>query len=205
MNKSKIALILNIAAFVCGSVGIIFRLSHSLTDFFLYYTQISNVAAVISSAIYIACFRTGEGKLRTFVTCSRYLSACMLTMTFMVVVCIFVPFGTPETTRRLLGSVNGIMHHIVCPVISVVSYVVFERGVRSKRAFLLPFIATAIYAFTVYALNFLRLAPAPYPFFEVYEHPVIELVLWFVGLMGLVSGIAVLVMWGNHKFGDVKK
>ncbi|MBQ3841300.1 MAG: hypothetical protein II820_01270 [Ruminiclostridium sp.] len=197
MKRRNIALVLNIAAFVCGCVGIIFRLSHSLSDFFLYYTQISNVVAVISSAMYIACRNTQNKRLRGAVTASRYLGACMLTMTFLVVVCIFVPFGTEVTTRRLLGSVNGILHHIVCPVVSVISYIFFEDGVKTKKAILIPFIATAIYALTVYALNFLRLANAPYPFFEVYDHPIWELVLWFFGLMGLVTGIAVMVRAAN--------
>ena len=114
-------------------------------------------------------------------------------MTFLVVVCIFIPFGTPAVAHRLLGSVNGFLHHIVCPVISVVSYIFFEDGVKTRKAVLIPFIATAIYSFTVYTLNFLRLAGAPYPFFEVYEHPIGELVAWFFGLMLLVTAIAVIV------------
>lgn len=205
MNKRAIALILNIAAFVCGSVGIIFRIARTFDDFFLYYTQISNIIAVISSAIYIAGFRASDGKFRTFVIYSRYLGACMLTMTFLVVVCIFVPFGTEATTNRLLGSVNGMMHHIVCPAISVTSFTFFERGVRPKAAVLLPIGATAVYAAIIYTLNFLRLAPAPYPFFEVYEHPVWVLVLWFFGLIALVTGIAVTVRLLNLKFGYNRK
>ena len=196
-KQHNIALALNIAAFVLGSVGIGFRLTHSLSDFFLYYTQISNVIAVISSAMYIVCRNTQNKRLRGAVTASRYLGACMLTMTFLVVVCIFVPFGTEVTTRRLLGSVNGILHHIVCPLVSVISYIFFEDGVKTRRALLIPFTATAIYAFTVYTLNFLRLAEAPYPFFEVYDHPVPELIAWFVGLMAMITCIAAAVRLGN--------
>ncbi len=202
MNKPKIALILNIAAFVLGSVGIIFRLVRSLSDFFLYYTQLSNVAAVISSAMYIAFRNTKNEKLRAAVRGTRYLAACGLTMTFIVVVCIFLPFGGEPAAVRLLGSVNGVLHHLVCPVISVVSYVVFEEGVHLRRAFWLPFGATAVYAFTIYILNYLRLAKAPYPFFEVYDHPFWELVLWFFGLMGLVAGIAAVIMLTNRKLGN---
>ena len=66
---------------------------------------------------------------------------------------------------------------------------------------LIPLGATAVYAAAVYTLNFMRLAKAPYPFFEMYDHPVWELVLWFFGLMGLVTGIAVTVRLLNLKFG----
>lgn len=201
MKKQNIALILNIAAFVCGSVGIVFRLVRSFDDFFLYYTQISNVIAVISSAIYIAFRNTGNVKLRTFVTCTRYLAACMLTMTFIVVVCIFIPWSAGTAIPRLFGSVNGVMHHAVCPVLSVGSYIFFEDGVKKRKAMLIPFIATAIYSFTIYALNILRLAGAPYPFFEVYDHPVWQLILWFFALMALIAGIAAAVRFANIKAG----
>ncbi len=197
-KRQNIALILNIAALVLGCVGIVFRLSRSFEDFFLYYTQISNVIAVISSGMFIVFRNTGNARLEAAVRSARYLGACMLTMTFLVVMCIFVPFGTPETTRRLLGSVNGVLHHTICPVLSVVSYIFFEDGEKTRRAPLIPFIATAIYSFTVYTLNFLRLAPAPYPFFEVYDHPVWELIAWFIGLMAMVTAIAVVVNAANR-------
>ncbi len=203
MNKPKIALILNIIAFVLGSVGIIVRVARNIPDFWLYYTQLSNVAAVISSAMYIAFRNTRNEKLRALVRGMRYLSACALTMTFIVVVCIFIPFGdTPAMISRLLGHVNGFLHHLVCPVISVTSYIVFEEGVKARRAFFIPFGATAVYAGTVYTLNYFCLAPAPYPFFAVHEHEVPELVAWFFGLMVLVAGIAFVIKWANNKFGD---
>lgn len=203
MNKPKIALILNIIAFVLGCVGIIVRVVRDIPDFWLYYTQLSNVVAVISSAMFIAFRNSRNEKLRAVVRGVRYLSASALTMTFIVVMCIFIPFGdTPAMVSRLLGHVNGFLHHLVCPVISVASYVFFERGVRTWKGLLIPFVGTAVYAFTVYALNFLRLAPAPYPFFEVYEHPVWELVAWFFGLMALITGIAVVIKAANNKFGD---
>ncbi len=198
-NRQNIALILNIAAFLCGSVGIVFRLVRSFDDFFLYYTQLSNVAGVISSAIYIAFSSAESAKIRRFTVCARYLSSCMLMMTFIVVMCIFIPFGTPRTTLRLMGSVNGVLHHAVCPVISVVSYIFFEDGVKKGKAVLIPVISTAIYAAVIYALNFLRLADAPYPFFEVYDHPAHELVLWFFGLMALAAAIAAAVRFANIK------
>ena len=165
MKKSSIALILNIAAAVLGIVGIGFRLARSAEDFFLYYTQLSNVAAAIGSVLYIFLRGSGNERVRVFVRSVRYLSSCMLTMTFIVVMCIFIPFG--GSVEVLLGRVNGFLHHAVCPVISVVSYVFFEQGVVRRRSVALPLTVTAVYAFIMYTLNFLRLAPAPYPFFDV--------------------------------------
>ena len=204
-KRQTAALILNAAAFVFGGVGIGYRLTEGLEDFFLYYTQLSNIVAVISSAMFIAFRRSENEKLRTFIRGTRYLAACGLTMTFLVVMCFFVPFGTPQVVHNLLGKVNGFLHHLVCPVLSVMSYIFFEDGVKSREAVLIPFIATGIYSFTIYTLNFLRLAGAPYPFFEVYDHPAGELVLWFFGLMALVAGIAFAVRAANMKVGEKEK
>ncbi|MBO6302392.1 MAG: hypothetical protein J6N15_08155 [Ruminiclostridium sp.] len=204
-KRQKIALILNILAFVLGGIGIIVRVARDIPHFWLYYTQISNVAAVISSAMYIAFRNTDDPRLAAAVRGCRYLSACGLTMTFMVVTFIFLPFGTPESAEMLAGHLNGILHHFVCPVISVASYIFFEDGVRSRRSVLIPFCATAVYAFTMYALNYLRLAPAPYPFFAVYDYPLWELVVWFFGLMLLVATIAAAVRLANIKANKKEK
>ena len=190
MKRRYIALILNWAALICGLVGIGFRLARNVNEFFLYYTQLSNVAAVISSVIYILFSGRESERTKKFVRCARYLGVCGLVMTFSVVMFIFLPVGGEDAAKRLLNSLNGVLHHAVCPAISTVSYLFLEDGVKSRKAVLLPFTATAIYAFTIYALNFLRLAKAPYPFFEVYEHEPVELVIWFIALMALVTGIA---------------
>ena len=197
------SLTINIAVIILEIIGLRISISERKWKIFAYYTQISNVIAVISSAMYIAFRNSRNARLRAVVRGMRYLAACALTMTFIVVMCIFIPFGdTPVMIERMLLHVNGFLHHLVCPVISVVSYVWFEEGVKSRRSLLIPFTATAVYAFTVYALNFLKLAPAPYPFFAVYEHEVPELVAWFFGLMLLVMGIAFVIKWANNKFGD---
>ena len=200
MNKSNIALILNIAAAALGIVGIGFRLARSAEDFFLYYTQLSNVCAASVSLLYIFLRGSGNERVRKAVRALRYLSSCMLTMTFIVVMCIFIPLGGSVPT--LLGSVNGFLHHAVCPVISVTSYVFFEEGVRTRKALLIPFTATAVYAFVIYTLNFLRLAPAPYPFFDVYNNSISGLVIWFFSLMVLVIAISAVIYALNKKFGS---
>ena len=203
MKKDRIALILNIAAAVIGLAGVGLRLSRSADDFFLYYTQLSNVVALISSILYIMFRDTGNERLGRFVRAVRYLGACGLATTFVVVMCIFIPVS--GSVKSLLDTPHGVLQHAVCPVISVASYVFFEKGLKARRAVLIPIGATAVYAFTIYTLNFLRLAPAPYPFFDVYNNSIAGLVLWFLGLLLLIGALSVAVFACNRRFGGVDK
>ena len=200
MKKDKIALILNIAAAVIGLVAVGLRLSRRVDDFFLYYTQLSNVVGIVSSVLYILFRNTGREGLGRFVRAVRYLGVCVLAMTFVVVMFIFIPVS--GSVKSLLDTPHGVLQHAVCPVISVASYVFFEKGLRARRAVLIPLGATAVYAFAIYTLNFLRLAPAPYPFFDVYNNSIVGLVLWFLGLLLLIGALSVAVFACNRRFGD---
>ena len=55
MNKKIVAIILNILIIILGLTGIgIAVILHMTKDFLLYYTNLSNVFAVISSIIYFS-------------------------------------------------------------------------------------------------------------------------------------------------------
>ena len=92
----------------------------SITDrhwkIFAYYTQISNLITLLSSVAFLL-FGGGAAWL-------RYLSSCMLTMTFLITLCVLVPMGGGFRTLMLSG--NGIYHHTLCPIISVLSYILWE-------------------------------------------------------------------------------
>ena len=83
---------------------------------FAYYTQISNLITLLSSMAFLLFGGTSSWL--------RYLSSCMLTMTFLITICVLVPMGGGFRTLMLSG--NGLFHHTLCPVISILSYIIWE-------------------------------------------------------------------------------
>ena len=72
---------------------------------FAYYTQLSHIVTAVSAAC-AAVF--GEVP---FAVCLRYLSSCMLAMTFLVTSCVLVPLG--GSPKLLLFSGNGLYLHLI--------------------------------------------------------------------------------------------
>ena len=131
---------------------------------FAYYTQISNLITLVSSVVYVI---TGGAAWL------RYTSACMLTMTFVVTLFILVPFG--GGFRRLMLSGNGLYHHTLCPVLSVISYFV--------------------YGIVMMYMNYREYFDGPYPFFRVNHQSRMATVLWMAALTGMITVIALVMRW----------
>ena len=140
-----------------------------------FYTQISNMLATIASVLLVVLGQPG------WVTALRYTSVCMLLMTAAVTVLVLVPMGGDP--HKLLWSGNGNYHHVLCPALSSISYVLFEQHAP----------ATAL-ALPVAWLNARRVVDGPYPFFRVHNQSKLATVLWVLVLLVAVSVISGLVL-----------
>eukprot|EP00833_Pecoramyces_ruminatium_P004547 jgi/Orpsp1_1/1178579/evm.model.c7180000065909.2 len=89
-------------------------------------------------------------------------------------------------------------HHIICPIISFISFCIFEEGELTKNNILLAIIPTIIYAIVSTILNILKVLTGPYPFLEVYNQPVYLSVIWFIGIIAISSGIAWFIQFIFH-------
>ena len=94
---------------------------------FAIYTQLSNIVTAASAALVLMF-----GEI-PFTILLRYLSSCMLAMTFFVTTCILIPMGGDP--KKLLFSGNGLYHHLIIPVISIGSYLLIERHIQSAFYF----------------------------------------------------------------------
>ena len=174
---------------------------------FAYYTQISNLITLVSSVVYVI---TGGAAWL------RYTSACMLTMTFVVTLFILVPFGggfrrlmlsgnglyhhtlCPVLSvisygfRRLMLSGNGLYHHTLCPVLSVISYVLWEGH---SAVWQVPVAITFVYGIVMMYLNYRECFDGPYPFFRVNHQSRMATVLWMAALTGMITVIALVMRW----------
>ena len=120
-----------------------------------------------------------------WVTVLRYLSNCMLVMTFFVTTCVLIPMGGDP--KKLLWSGNGLYHHVLCPIVSTASYVFAEQH---SGMIWLPVIVTLVYGLVMLYLNGIRKVDGPYPFFRVHYQSAMATVLWMVALMAVMTGIS---------------
>ena len=149
-----------------------------------FYTRLSNIATLISSFMLLIF-----GQIRA-VTTVRYLAVCMMVMTFFVTTCVLVPMGADP--KRMLWSGSGLYHHVLCPVLTFLSYIIFEKHAGGDLIWL-PAAVTLAYGLTMVYLNWKKIYDGPYPFFKVHEQTPAKTVMWIAVLLAAVTLISALV------------
>ena len=165
--------------------GLYIRLpGHSVKELLPYYTQLSNLAAAVSSVLLVIAGQTSP------VAAFRYLSVCMLMMTVFVTTCVLIPMGMPPKEMLLKG--NCLYHHTLCPAVSLISYLFFERH-AGRPAIILPVLVTLVYGIIMLLLNAKGTVDGPYPFFRVKKQSKKATVLWFLALSAVIAAISAAV------------
>ncbi|MBP3824644.1 MAG: hypothetical protein ILA11_02830 [Butyrivibrio sp.] len=168
---------------------------HGLKKNFIYYTQISNLLTLFSS-IFLVIFGGKEP-----VEVLRFVSVCMLIMTFFVTACILVPMS--GMLKELLFSGSGIFHHLLIPIISTLSYMLIENRVSLKWMWL-PAAVTLAYGLIMLYFNYTKRLEGPYPFFLIRSNGVKMTVVWMACLLLVVSAISFAVGYHSPKKSDLK-
>ena len=179
-----ISRLLNLLVLLLEARGLYISITSKRWKILIFYTQLSNLVTALSALLYLILPAVPA------VTVLRYLSTCMLVLTFIVTTCVLIPMG--GDAKKLLWSGNGIYHHVLCPVVSTLSYVLFERHVTG--AVRLPVIVTLLYGIVMLYLNLIKKVDGPYPFFRVHQQSAVSTVLWMVVLMAVMTGISAGVM-----------
>ena len=175
----SIAIIANCIVIILEIIGLRISISERHWKILAYYTQIANIITLISSVCLVVF---GSGGF----TCGlRYISTCMLTMTFLITLCVLVPMG--GGFKKLMLSGNGLYHHTLCPIISVTSYIFLEKH---NSVILLPVLITFVYGITMINLNYLRKFDGPYPFFKVHKQSRETTLLWITVLITIITMIS---------------
>lgn len=174
-------ILLNSALIVFEAVGLYLSIKKRGVLIVRYYTQISNIIALLSSVLYLTIGR--------YAAPIRYTAACMLTMTFLVTVFVLIPMG--GGTKKLMIEGNGLYHHSICPVLCFVSYVFFEPH---ASVWYVPMIITAVYGTVMLVLNYLKVTDGPYPFLKVHDQGRRRSVIWMIVLTAVITMIAFLMM-----------
>ncbi len=162
-----------------------------------WYTVLSNVFALVSSVVWLISYIRRGGKVGFIAGMMRYLASCCLAVTFLTVIFVLVPMAMPSgTAANVLYKGPQIYHHILCPILSCVSFIFFEQGMTVDRKKLTAALApTMLYAVVFVILNLLKVVYGPYPFLHVYEQP------WFISVLwaAVIGGVAAASAWAIGK------
>ena len=150
----------------------------------VFYTQLSNMVTAASALMLLVLGQP------SWVTVGRYLSTCMLVMTFLVTTCVLIPMGGDP--KKLLWSGNRVYHHVLCPILSTISYIMIEQHAGMTWIWL-PVVLTFIYGMIMLYLNHIGKVDGPYPFFRVRYQSVSATVLWVLILLVVVAAISAVV------------
>lgn len=187
------AIIFNFIIVLLEVVGLVLSIFRHGINVFLYYTENSNYLALIVSIIFCIIATMSlikKTQLPKWLINLKYLTTVCLTITFLVVILILVPLR-PSMTNYLLVESSSLIHHIICPLISLISFVLLESCLTlNKKDILWGIVPTVIYGVVMIILNILKLVVGPYPFLYVYEIPWYLLVLTLFGILSLGITIA---------------
>ena len=150
-----LARILCVIVLLLEARGLSLSVSDRKWRILIFYTQLSNLITTVSALLLVVLGQS------VWVTTLRYLSTCMLVMTFFVTTCVLIPMGGDP--KKLLWSGNGLYHHVLCPILSTISYVFAERH---SGMIWLPVIVTLVYGLVMLYLNGIRKVDGPYPLIE---------------------------------------
>ena len=118
------SLILNILNFllVAGCIVWGVRKADPWTRLFRYFTTLSNVLCAIASLVVAVCWLCGE--LPFWALLLKYAGTAAVTVTMLTV---FLFLGPSSHEWKLLLTGAELFLHLICPLLAIVSFLVFEK------------------------------------------------------------------------------
>lgn len=178
------SIVANCFVIVFEIIGLYISISARHWKVLAFYTQISNMITLLSSVVLVVMSAAGPGTGQ-MTSGLRYLSSCMLAMTFLITLFVLVPMG--GGFRKLMLSGNGLYHHTLCPAISITSYVLWEQH---NTVLWVPVLVTFVYGLVMLLLNYLKKYDGPYPFFRVYDQSKTATVVWIIVMVGVIAAVS---------------
>lgn len=126
-GRKRASILLNALILVCEVASFAAGIS---AEMFVYYTNLSNfIAAVACFLSLLELFCGFGGRFGKAVWSLKYMATCMTTVTLLVVVCILVPMQGVQ----MLYSGNFLAFHLICPILMLVSFLLFDSATTSGR------------------------------------------------------------------------
>ena len=193
-RKEKAALFCNIILILLTLIGTSMAYRSFGLGLVKYYTVDSNLLCLVSSVLYVLflLIRKSQQGIPFAVAVLRFLASTCLVITFTVTVAylapirIMVPEGTfLENLIILMTQGSMLYQHLLCPVISFISFCFFEgdRRLNRKKTIWYAVVTTFAYGIVLIILNVLHKADGPYPFLKVTENPLVYTAIIIIILM----------------------
>ena len=176
MKNKKMSIKLNIVIILLEILGFslsIIKYHHIAIE---YYTNQSNLIALFTSILFVIFYKSKSRIINDL----RFITTSTLTLTFLVVLFILTPMYN-YNYKLLMFTEEFCIFHTIVPIISLISYLFYER--RSKKDYL-GFLYTIIYCFIFVQLNICGVISGPYPFLKVKEQSIIISIIWFIIIVG---------------------
>lgn len=186
MRMVHMARIFNLIIVILELIGLYLSLKgRPFKQLLIYYTQLSNLLTLFSATLFVI-FGPKE-----FVEIVRYVSVCMMIMTFLVTVFVLVPMS--GKVKELLFTGSGLYYHLIIPILTTVTFIFMEEKVSFFWVCITP-VLTLFYGIIMLILNYEERLEGPYPFFRIRQQGIKATVLWMVVLMIVISFISTTVI-----------
>ena len=190
MNKKS--LVCNLFIVILELIGLVVAISINKTIGIEYYTSDSNILALVSSSLFII-YIILKKNIPKWLQVLKYMTTVCLAVTFLVVILVLAPMYN-FNYEYLLFNNSLLYQHLLCPVLSLVTFIFFDDiSVLKKKNTYLGIIFTIIYAVVLILLNYLKLIEGPYPFLLVYEQSIFMSIFWIILILGMAYLVALLL------------
>ena len=181
MSKNK-ELLFNLYFIIFELIGIIMTSMSLHRLAFEYYTEDSNLFALIITIIYVI-FLLLNKKIPRIINILRLSSLLGLFVTFLVVLFILLPMLNFNFIFLFSGA--NFFLHLICPVLFFYIYMFLDKKNNfNKKEIFITLIPTFIYSAIIITLNIFKIVDGPYPFLRVYNQPIYMSIIWFVIIVG---------------------
>lgn len=201
-KKAIISTILNYFIVILEIYAISVSARNKGYGMFRFYTDNSNMLALISCFL-LAIYQTvsllkNKDITPAWVKIFKYYSTCCVALTFVIVSCFLAPLCGLNGIVIMFTYNSMLYHHLLCPLLVIISFVLFEKYNFAHSQIFKALIPTGIYGIVILVLNFVKIVKGPYPFLFVYELPVWATVLFLVAIV-LLAYFLNWVIWKLNK------
>ena len=208
MKKRLLILILNIAIIILDGYSLITSFIEEGWLTFKYYTHDSNILLFIVCVIdslYIIRNKTKDDYAPKYLNVLKLSAVSSVAVTFLVVIVILAPMwfgelGVLKSYQLFLLSGHMLYQHLLCPVIGIISYILFACDKSLiKKDLLYSLIPSLIYAVIIVLIVSLGLLEPPYPFLDVLGNPWYMSIMWFVIVLSIIYALHYMFYKFNQK------